>query len=155
MSIRSNIILAVILFAVEACLGFVIIGGAALLAALIMLVLFALNRKSFPGILHYATIYALLGIVTQAYLIFNWRVAERRATPIIRAVNTYQSQHNRYPKSLDELVPQFIPAVQRANYIPVGRRFGYSTDPPSLYFPVMFYGVASYDFRTQRWLTND
>jgi hypothetical protein len=37
----------------------------------------------------------------------------------------------------------------------VGHQFGYEAARPSLYFAVMFHGVASYDFQTNSWKTND
>jgi len=154
-AVRANLALAAILFGLELLLGVGLIGGTALFVALISFILFICNKGSFPHALRLAAIYLVLGASTLAYINLNWKVAVSRARPVIAAVNSFHGKYNRYPESLDELVPQFLPAIPNARLTVVAKHFGYAQDPPSLYFLVMFHGVASYDFQSQRWLTND
>ena len=154
-AVRANLALAATLFGVELLLGVGLIGGMGLFVALIFLILFICDKRSFPHALRLAAIYCVLGIATFAYIDLNWKLATSRAGPVIAAVNRFHARYNRYPGSLDDLVPQYLPAIPKAKLTVVARSFGYAQTPPSIYFPVMFHGVASYDFQSQKWLTNE
>lgn len=154
-AVRTNLALAAALFGLELLLGIGLIGATALLVALICLVLFVSSKESFPNALRLAAIYSILGISTLAYINLSWKVAVSRAGPVITAVNSFHARYNRYPESLEELVPRFLPAIPNAGLTASARHFGYAQSPPSIYFLVMFHGVASYDFQSQKWLTNE
>ena len=154
MPTRTLLLILAVPIGLELLFGVGLFGGIAIFASAILLLLFALDRKFFPHSLRHAVVLAIIGLSAIWYIEINWKVATTRAGPIIAAANQFKSERGRYPSSLNDLIPRYIPAIPPANHF-VGRRFGYSADPPSLYFAVMFHGVASYDFQSQKWLTNE
>jgi len=55
-------------------------------------------------------------------------VANRRMTAVALAIRMYQLDHGRWPKTLDELVPKYLPSVPQDPYAPAGRNIGYQPD---------------------------
>jgi hypothetical protein len=54
------------------------------------------------------------GLTTGRAIDQNWRVAtERRLAAVGLAVRLYQAEHDRWPVSIDELVPKYLPYVPR------------------------------------------
>ncbi len=147
--VTSTVLLVEILFGV----GFLGILGIPVSVALMLA--FLSNRSAFPRALGIAALYAGLGLTTLAVINANWRIAEHKAKPIIVACEGFHAKYQRYPQKLDELVPEFLPSIPRAKYTLAARDFGYDNAGPSLYFLVAFHGVASYDFQTRTWRTNE
>lgn len=50
----------------------------------------------------------------------QWKIAETNADRIIKACEQFHVANGRYPKTLDELVPQYLPSVPRAKYCLLG-----------------------------------
>jgi hypothetical protein len=130
-------------------------GVAAILVGAALLFIYFVNRQKDRRKLIVASIYILAGVSCLAAIQINWRVAEVRSKPVIAACKQFHQKHQRYPEKLNELVPEFLPAIPHAGYTLISRRFFYSSSRPVLGFAVMFHGVASYDFQTNQWLTND
>jgi hypothetical protein len=105
--------------------------------------------------LQMAALYLCVSVATFTWLVYNVHIAKRRAIPVIAACEKFKAEHDRYPTRLNELVPATIPALPDARNTLVGRHFGYDAVRPTLYFPAMFHGVFSYDFRTASWTAND
>ena len=152
----KHFIAAGLLLAIEAWVGIGLIGGSVGMIAPIIFVILALAEKQRRSE-HFrvAAIYALLFIATMAVLSSNARIAQRRATSVIAAVNRYHSEHGHYPTSLNELVPAYLPSIPNAGFTRISRHFGYFDEGPQLYFAGMFHGVFAYDFPTASWRTNE
>ena len=130
-------------------------GVAAILVGVALLFIYFVNRQKDRRSLIVASIYILAGVSCLTAIQINWRVAEARSKPVIAACKQFQQKHQRYPEKLNELVPEFLPAIPNAGYTLISRRFFYSSSRPVLGFAVMFHGVAWYYFQTNQWLTND
>jgi hypothetical protein len=151
---RNHLVFAALLVVEEAVVG-TGLGAVALLAGATLLTIYFANRKKDRETLILAAIYALVGIASFAVIQINWRIAEARSKPVIAACKQFHAKYQRYPENLSELVPGFIPAVPHAGFTLVSRRLYYFPSRPDIEFAVMFHGVASYDFQTDRWRTNE
>jgi hypothetical protein len=84
------------------------------------------------------------------------RMADRRAIKIGNACLAFRVRHQRYPHSLEELVPEFLPSVPVAKYTLGGDHFSYF-NPPSGREPMLYYealppfGRRFYHMETGAW----
>jgi hypothetical protein len=154
-SLRGHAITAAILFVAELILGVGVLGGAGVLIAIVIVLALFKGTPPLSHRLKAAALYAGVAAATMALLLFNVKIAERRAGPVIQACERFHAERHRYPSQLDELVPEYLPSVPDAKYTLLARKFGYDSDRPSLYFAAMFHGIFSYDFQTDTWKTND
>lgn len=154
---RNHLMVAGLILAFEAYVGIGIIGTSYGFVATVTFVVLGITQKQQRSkLLRVALIYALIFIATFALISSNIRLALRRAAPVISAVNRYHSEHAAYPKTLDELVPGYLPFIPRAGFTVISRDFRYfNAERAQLYFPAMFHGVFVYDFATETWRTND
>ncbi len=84
----------------------------------------------------------------------NNRIAEQRADALVAAVKAFQTKHQRYPKALDELVPEYIPAVPNAKYVALFSNFLYfygEGRPFLMYIHLGPFGRRAYHFNTGKW----
>jgi hypothetical protein len=88
-------------------------------------------------------------------LVYN-QEDQPKAELIIAALDAYRARNGRYPPSLDELAPQFMPQL------PVPRQYGiidYVVDEPGEKCWVAYNThrdyVKEYDCRTRQWLVFD
>jgi hypothetical protein len=151
---RNHLVFAALLISEEVLIGSGF-GQASVLVGIAMLVIYFANRQKSKKQIILAAIYALAGIASFAVIQINWRIAEARSKPVIAACKQFHSKYRHYPDALSELVPEFISAVPHAGYTLISRRFYYFPSRPAIEFAVMFHGVASYDFQTNKWLTNE
>jgi len=85
------------------------------------------------------------------------RMADRRAVELGKACLAYHAKYNRYPQSLNELAPEFIPSVPLAKYtLAGGNSFFYSSRPdggePMLYYAALPpFGRRFYHMETGGW----
>ena len=152
---KVPLLIAGILLLLELLLGLGVLGGTGFFVAFICVGIYFLDGKTSRELLRVAFIFAVLGVASLLWIMFNSRVAERRALPIIKACEAFRRSRGRYPASLDDLVPQFISSIPNARCTLVANRYGYSAEKPSLNYAVMFHGVATYDFESYKWWTND
>jgi len=80
------------------------------------------------------------------------RIAEANALKIIEACEQFSAFNGRYPNSLDELVPRFIPSVPRAKYCLAFGEFRYFNHgrPMLVWCETPPYGRRVYEVDTQR-----
>jgi hypothetical protein len=156
---RKHLIIAGLTLAFEACVGVGLFGmGYGIILVVIFVILAIAQRQRRSEWFRVAVIYALMFVATMALLLSNIQVAQRRAVPVIAAVSRYHSEHGHYPKTLDELVPVYLPSIPHAGFTLISRDFRYfifNDERPQLYFPAMFHGVFAYDFATKTWRTNE
>ena len=150
--VRAHIIVAASFLGLEVFLG-TGFGCVGVLAGCAFLISFLFNRKT--DSLRIATTYILLGIASFAVIKINWHIAKRRAEPVIGACKEFHAKYNQYPGDLRELVPGIISSVPHAGFTLYSRRYLYERSRPWLGFAVMFHGIESYDFQTDRWGENE
>jgi hypothetical protein len=92
----------------------------------------ASNRPGWKLALLRITIPALtLGLVLTNATVQS-RIAEANATKIIGACKEFHTANGRYPRTLDELVPKYMPSVPRAKYCLDIGKFLYFEEQPML-----------------------
>lgn len=129
--------------------------AAGFLGTLIAVVVAFTQKQRRSKALRLAAVYFVLFISTMTLIQYNWHLAEQRSVPLISAIERFHSDRGRYPETLEELVPAYLPSVPNAGFTLMSRRFHYFSARPQLYFAVMFHGMAFYDFPTKTWLTNE
>lgn len=82
-------------------------------------------------------------------------VASQNAEKVIAACEEFHAVKGRYPKTLDELVPRYMPSVPRAKYcLSFFGKFlywGFEEGPILTWYVVPPYGRRLYDFEDKRW----
>jgi len=82
------------------------------------------------------------------------KIAEANAPQIIAACEAFHAANGRFPETLDELVPRYVPSVPRAKYCLVYGEFFYCNidDSPILVWHVIPpFGRRIYSFQARRW----
>ena len=148
----KHAVIAAVLLAIELALGLGVIGVPAVIIGVIVLLG---GNQRLGERLRVAALYLCVSVLTVTWLVYNVRVAKRRAIPVIVACKHFRAEHNRYPTQLNELIPATLTALPNARSTLVARHFGYEATRPALYFPAMFHGVFFYDFQADVWTTND
>jgi hypothetical protein len=101
-----------------------------------------------------AAVYLGVVLLVFAWLLPNHRMAERRANKLVAAVKAYKHEHQRYPATLEELVPRYVDEVPVAMYIVLSSHFFYYNlpDRPLLFYVFSFpFGRMVYNFEKDRW----
>jgi hypothetical protein len=79
-------------------------------------------------------------------------IAETNAAKIISACEAFHAANGKYPKTLGELVPKYMPSVPRAKYCLTFGEFLYSDAKPMLFwYTVPPFGRKIYNFQERRW----
>jgi hypothetical protein len=135
-----------------------------LLIALVGLLLFAtgallsLNRGDRPlarsrGLR--AATYLILGVATYATMQFHLATGTRHAASVIAACEAYKTRHGVFPTTLQQLVPEFLPAVPPAKYTIAYGDFTYwaSSDKAHtlMYVTMAPFGRRLYHFEQGIW----
>ncbi len=113
----------------------------------------ARERAGFRFTLFKAAIPALtLGLVLANNAV-QIKIADANASRIIAACERFHGVNGRFPKSLDELVPRYMPFVPRAKYCLGYGEFDYFSfgKPMLVWCVVPPYDRRIYDFETRRW----
>lgn len=76
-----------------------------------------------------ALTYGILGIAVLGTVLFNNRLATRRAERVIAACQRYKVDNKVYPETLEELVPKYLPSVPKAKLAFMYSDFFYSASP--------------------------
>jgi hypothetical protein len=83
------------------------------------------------------------------------KIAKANAPRVVLACEQFHAANGKFPKTLDELVPRYMPSVPRAKYCLAYGAFHYlnwGDRPPKLIwytFPIL--GKNVYDFEKRRW----
>jgi hypothetical protein len=81
------------------------------------------------------------------------------AQPIITALEQFRAANGVYPKSLDDLVPVYLPAVPKTKMGFYGTRFEYYSENGNDFFigfeGTMMFRFYNYNSKTKRWLSLD
>jgi len=102
-----------------------------------------------------AGMYLFLGAATFATMRFHTTTAETHAARVIEACRAFESRRGNLPDRLEELVPEFLPAVPRAKYTLAWGAFTYSTSGRThhtlMYVTLPPFGRRIYNFEAARW----
>ncbi|WP_157648676.1 hypothetical protein [Thiobacillus denitrificans] len=88
----------------------------------------------------------------------NNRLAQSRAEVLVSAVKSFHSENQRYPQSLEELVPRYIEQVPLAKYTLMFNQFGYIASDNGTYLEYMDmppFGRPVYSFSRNEWFYLD
>jgi hypothetical protein len=101
---------------------------------------------------------AIYGTAIMLVFGLNWannRLAWHRAEGLIAAVKAYHATHQRYPRTLDDLVPAFVERIPLAKYTlgPTNtfRYIPFEPDPALMYVTLPPFGRPIYSFTRDRW----
>jgi len=158
-SLRRALLLGSLLIFLDAfCLNS---GGIALLVGLWVLVIglpLTFLAKKFATVrrqrLRDIAIYIAAVIVVFVFNAANNAIAKRRADVLVSAVKAFHTKNQRYPKSLEELVPDYVERIPVTKYTLVFNQFYYRPYSPH---PVLFYvefppfGRPTYSFARDEW----
>ena len=103
-------------------------------------------------------IYMTAVVLVVVLNITNNKIAQRRANALVSAVKAYHSKYQRYPGSLNELVPEFAQRIPRAKYTLLFSFFWYKTDEGNailFYMTVPPFKHRTYSFAHDQWIYLD
>lgn len=158
-SLRGSIITALCLLVLDV---FVLGQGAIAIFAIVAVVfwfipktLFALKRKEILITWALKTlIYSVMAAAILTANAVNNHLAKTRAEHLIFSVNEYKAQYQRYPRTLDELVPELLTKIPKAKYTVLFNNFIYTNregHATLMYFDFPPFGRPYYDFNKQEW----
>ena len=102
-----------------------------------------------------ASMYLFLGIAAYGAARFHVATAETQAARVIEACRAFEARHGMLPDRLEELVPEFLPAVPRAKYALAWGEFTYTTSAEKrhtlMYVTLPPFGRQVYHFEEGRW----
>jgi hypothetical protein len=158
-SIGRAVLLGTLLVVIDAF--FLNQGAIALLVGLWML-LVGLSRtfvaKKYATVraarLRNIAVYFVAVILVFVFNALNNHLAQSRANALISAVKAFHGKNQRYPRSLEELVPDYVERVPLAKYTLMVNKFWYYTsDQDASLFYVDFppFGRPTYSFRRDAW----
>lgn len=160
--LRGSFLIAAGLYFVDAIwLG----QGAIAIFGLLVILFFALPRtlwawKNKPlrnlraaKLLIYLLMVFAIGATIQVDLYFT----RLRAETVIAALKQYQARHGGYPDKLEQLVPEFLPAIPDARSLTQNNFFYHAADNShTLSYMVMPpFGWTSHEMETGRWTVRD
>ena len=98
----------------------------------------------------------ILGIVV-ANTFIQWGIADANGERIVRACESFYSDHGRYPKTLNELVPRYLPSIPRAG---AGDFYYYNSQDSGGLAPILWWNQfvfehKIYSFESKEWLHLD
>jgi hypothetical protein len=84
---------------------------------------------------------------------FQYKIGEKNVHIVIDACEKFHAANGEYPKSLDELVPQYLPHIPRAKYCLAWGEFMYFNNghPMLVWYIVPPHGRKIYTFVDRRW----
>lgn len=157
-SLKRALVLSGLLFVVD---GLWLNQGLYSLAFAVILLAVALPRTFLPRFrpvrrerLRNIAVYLAAVAVVWAFNLANQSIARSRAQDLVDAVTAYQAKHKRYPRSLQELVPEYLAEVPRAKYTLAFGEFQYfwgEDDPRLMYTALPPFGRPVYVFSRGTW----
>ena len=154
--IRVSIVIALILLAWDAVLN-----GTYILSAMVcpVWILFSVV-KNLSQTSHWklTLVKIMIPVFTLGLVLANdsvqSRIAKANAARVVAACEQFHVDYGRFPQSLDELVPRYIPSVPRAKYCLDYGRFlywNYDGNPMLVWYAVPPFGREVYNFKNRTW----
>jgi hypothetical protein len=159
LSIRRAVLLGTSLFVIDAVFlnqGFLalLVGLWTLLVGLPRTFLAKKYAKVRAARLRDITIYFVAVILVFVLNAANNRLARSRAETLVSAVKAFYDKNQRYPKSLEELVPDYVKRIPLAKYTFTFNRFLYLTSDQGTSLSYVAYppfGRPYYSFTRDTW----
>lgn len=161
-SLKRALFLSALLFVVDALW---LNQGLYSLAFAVVLLVVGLPRAFLPRFrpvrrarLRNIAVYLSAVAIVWTFNLANQSIAQSRAQDLVDAVTAYQAEHKRYPRSLQDLVPEYIHEVPRAKYtlaFAEFRYFGGEDDPRLMYTALPPFGRPMYSFARRKWIYMD
>lgn len=88
----------------------------------------------------------------------NNQVAQSRADVLVSAVKNFHSENQRYPQSLNDLVPKYVARIPSAKYTLTFNEFRYMNSEQGVYLEYMEvppFGRPHFSFNKGQWLYMD
>ena len=88
----------------------------------------------------------------------NYQVAQSRADVLVSAVKNFYSENQRYPQSLNDLVPRYVEQIPSAKYTLTSNEFRYVNSEGGVYLEYMEvppFGRPYFSFNEGQWLYMD
>lgn len=101
-----------------------------------------------------AGVFALVPVLVVLAMWMNLSIGERNADTVVAAIGKFRVEQRRYPKSLQELTPRYLPEIPRTSIAIMDQGFRYlpAGDKATLmYVTVPPFGRRVYDFDQRRW----
>jgi len=99
--------------------------------------------------------YVAVAVAVIATVRINEGIARARGERIVAALELYKAKHGAYPERLQELVPEYLPAVPLAKYNLVFNQFQYwyhaDEDDGFLMYPTLSFARHLYRLKTAQW----
>lgn len=108
-------------------------------------------------LLRYA-LYMAAAVLAFGVKMFNTSLAHDRAEAIIAAAEQFKTKKGAYPERLEQLVPEFMPAIPGAKIVISDFGFKYTATPQSheiMYVGMPPYGRRIYSFEQRSWRSMD
>lgn len=120
---------------------------------LVSLVRSAVNRQPSQVVLFRAAIPVLTLAIALVNTFVQWNIAKKNGEQVVSACESFQAANGRYPKTLEELVPQYLPSIPLAKYCASGQfRYHNSEDhPPILWWSKFGFLHRIYSFDRKQW----
>lgn len=99
-------------------------------------------------------VYVTACVLVLAYNSVNNDIANEQAENVVTAVKAFHAKYQRYPKTLPEIVPEFIAEIPRAKYTVLSGEFRYLAGdgkPLLLYQVLPPFGTRMYYFESGTW----
>jgi len=99
-------------------------------------------------------IYIVAVILVFMFNAANNAIAKRRAEVLVSAVKAFHAKNQRYPKSLGELVPDYVEQIPLAKYTLLFNHFMYhgsGQDATLFYMELPPFGRPTYSFARNEW----
>lgn len=83
----------------------------------------------------------------------QWKISDANAERVVKACDEFRVVNGRYPKTLDELVPDYFPSVPPAKHCMLGGNFWYFNMDGHCSLMWSRYGFyrRTYEFDSKRW----
>ena len=103
-----------------------------------------------------AAIPALTLGIALANTFIQWEIADVNGERIVRACESFYSDSGRYPKTLNELVPRYLPSIPPAKYSMDGAFHYYNSDDSGGQAPILWWNQflllrMIYSFESKEW----
>lgn len=99
--------------------------------------------------------FAVMTAAVIGTIVANNRLARGRAEQVIAAMKVYRVKHGACPARLEDLVPDYLPAVPRAKYTLSFNRFEYYPSNGEcgslMYTAIPPFGRPVYNLKAERW----
>jgi len=97
------------------------------------------------------SLFIVLTTFSYCFPYINNITAQRSGSKLVEAIENYKTKNGSYPKSLDDLKPEFITRIPKAKYTMLWNNF-YWVDNSLIYINTPPFNLMRYDFTNKKWV---